>query len=86
MEGTHFTHDRWAGYNFLCNNINYTHESHHQGGGDFGIGLPSTSHIESVWANLKNLITSIYGIIPKKNYFILFLKEAEFRYNIRTKS
>ena len=48
MEGTHFTHDRWAGYNFLNNNINYTHESHQHGGADFGIGFHSTSHIESV--------------------------------------
>ena len=55
------------------------------GGGDFGIGLHSTSHIESVWANLKKIITSLYGIMPKKN-FILFLREAEFRYNIRVKN
>ena len=25
MEGTHFTHDGWTGYNFLNNNINYSH-------------------------------------------------------------
>jgi hypothetical protein len=27
-EGIHFTHDWWSGYNFLNNNINYTHETH----------------------------------------------------------
>ena len=34
-EGTHFTHDVWAGYSFLNNNINYIHETHLHGGGDF---------------------------------------------------
>ena len=48
MEGTHFTHDGWTGYNFLNNNINYTHDSHNHGNGDY-----STSHIESVWDTLK---------------------------------
>ena len=32
-EGTHFTHDGWAVYNFLNNNLNYTHETHHHGDG-----------------------------------------------------
>ena len=54
MEGTHFTHDGWTGYNFLNNNINYTHESHNHGNGDFGEGYHWTSHIESVWGSLKN--------------------------------
>ena len=44
-------------------------------------GEHSIVHIENLWANLKKIINSIYGIIPKKNYG-LFLKEAEFRYNI----
>ena len=53
LEGTHFVHDTWIGYNFLNNNINYTHEIHVHGGGDFGIGYHSTSHIENYWARLK---------------------------------
>ena len=84
-EGTHFTHDGWAGYNFLDNNINYTHERHNHGAVDFGFGAHSTSHIESLWSYLKEIITKIYGITPQKN-FILFLKETELRYNLRDKS
>ena len=30
-EGTYFTLDVWAGYNFLDNNINYTRETHNHG-------------------------------------------------------
>ena len=46
-EGMHFTHDVWAVYSFLNNNINYTHESHHHGVGNFGFGFNSTAHIEN---------------------------------------
>ena len=36
-EGTHFTHDGWTGYNFLNNNINYTHEAHNHANGDLAL-------------------------------------------------
>ena len=85
LEGTHFTHDGWSGYSFLNNNINYTHETHIHGGGEFGYGLHSTSHIESIWANLKKLIVGMYSIIPNKN-FNLFLREAELRFNLIKKT
>ena len=32
LEGTHFNHDGWPGYNFLNNNINYTHETNVRSG------------------------------------------------------
>ena len=47
--------------------------------GDFGYGLESTSHIKSVWANLKFLIKRMYSMIPSA-YFFGFLKESEFRH------
>ena len=50
------------------------------GYGDFGYALDSTSHIESLWANLKSLIKSIYSIIPSEN-ISFFLREAEFLRN-----
>ena len=50
LEGTHFTHDGWQGYNFLNSDINYTHEIHNHGAGDFGLSSHSTSHIEAVWS------------------------------------
>ena len=49
--------------------------------GDFGIGTDSTSHIEQLWAHLKNIIKNIYHTIPNEN-FVLFLRESEFRRNI----
>jgi hypothetical protein len=52
-EDTHFTHDSWAGYNFLNNNISYIHETHVNGGGDFGYSLHSTSYIEGLWMEIK---------------------------------
>ena len=85
LEGTHFTHDGWSGYSFLNNNINYTHETHLHGGGEFGHGLHSTSHIEGVWGNLKKLIVGMYSIIPMNN-FNLFLREAELRLNLIKKT
>ena len=42
------------------------------------MGDHSTSNIEHTWAQMKNKITSIYHIIPKKN-FIYFFSEAELR-------
>ena len=52
----------------IPNNINYTHERHNHGAGDFGFGAHSTSHIESLWSYLKEIITKIYGITPQKKF------------------
>ena len=48
------------------------------GGGDFGIGIESTSHIKSRWGQIKSKIKEIYHIIPPKQ-FILFVKECEYK-------
>jgi len=40
--------DGWSGYNFLDEMAEYTHDKHIHGGGDFGFGLNSTSHIEII--------------------------------------
>ena len=46
--------DSWSGYNFLdMPNSGYIHLKHNHRGGQFGLGLESTSHIESLWAILK---------------------------------
>ena len=69
MEGTHFTHDGWAGYNFLNDNINFSHESHFHGGGDFGFGYCSTSYIENMWAFLKKIFIPYMVLYQKIIYF-----------------
>ena len=82
LPGTHISHDGWAGYNFWGDDELFcTEEVHNHGGGDFGVGDHITSKIEHIWAQMKKKITSIYHIIPKKN-FIYFFSEAELRLNM----
>jgi hypothetical protein len=44
------------------------------------MGIESSSHIESLWNNLKLLIKSTYKTI------LLFIKEAEWKFIIRSKN
>ena len=70
-------------YNWLDNPRNgYEHSVHNLVHCVFSAGVDSTIHIEQLWHNLKHIITSIYYIIPSRN-FILFLREAEFRRNTK---
>ena len=71
----------WAGYNWLRNDINYSHSTHWQDHDDFGYGLDSTSHIESIQGNLQITKKMLYYSIPNNNS-ILFLRESEFRRDI----
>ena len=77
--------DGWQGYAFLDNIEGYTRDMHIHGGGDFGLGLTSTSHIESIWSQLKSILKNIYYIIPHQN-FILYLREAEWRVKNKNKT
>ena len=45
---------------------------------DFDFGLQSKSHVESIWAELKLAIKSVYKSIPNKN-FLYFLRESEWK-------
>ena len=76
--------DGWLGYSFLEDEGNIRDEHNHEGG-DFGFGISSTSHIESLWHNLKDSITKIYNMIPSRN-FISFLRESEWRNKNRSKN
>ena len=80
--GTKIITDGWQGYSFLdAYDSVWEHETHTHGAGDFGFGICSTSHMEHTWAQLKNIIKSIYNVIPNKN-FVLYLRESEFRLKI----
>ena len=83
--GNNIITDGWSGYNFLNNNPSYNNICHILGGGDFGFGIQSTSHIESLWSQLKSNIKSCYHVIPNKN-LIKFIREVEFKYNSRYKT
>ena len=75
-----------GGYLFLNDvNLGYQHLSHNHGGGDFGYGNQSKSHIESILGILKAKIKSVYNIIPSKN-LLHFVRETEFKYKNRLKT
>ena len=63
----------------------YTHFKHDQSEGDFGFGQESTSHIESIWSQLKAKIKDTYYTILEKNV-LHFVKKAEFKIKLRSKS
>ena len=54
----------WSGYNYI---------KHLHGGGDFGLGLQSTSYIESLWSQIKGIIKSSYYSIPLKIFNVFYL-------------
>ena len=68
--GNNIISDGWSGYSFLNNNNSgYIHISYNNGAGNWGIGVHSTSHIESMWACLKNYIKNIYYSIRSKGFY-----------------
>ena len=78
--------DGWAGYNFFnSTESGFNHITHLHQGGIFGFGLQSTSHIEAIWNVIKAKIKNIYHFIPSF-HLMHFVREAEYRYIIRTKS
>ena len=76
--------DGWEAYNWL-RDYGYHHIVHVHGRNDFGMGNEATSHIESIWGQLKGLIVSIYNALTPEN-FIYYLKEMEFRYEVKDKN
>ena len=73
------------GHSFKSSIPGYIREMHINEAGDFGLGSSSTSHIESLWSQLKALLKNLYYIIPHKN-FILYLREAEWRIKNKDKN
>lgn len=58
--------DGWESYNWLSNS-NYRHLFHVHGRNDFSFGAESTSHIESIGDNLKELLLRYI-----MHYFLIF--------------
>ena len=81
-KGNNVVTDRWGVYNWInshnsgYNRIIHIHEYH-----DFGYGAESTSHVKSIWGDLKQKLHSFY-VAVKSDTFILFAKEMEFRKKI----
>ena len=52
LNGNVIVTHQWNGYNFLnLNDSEYTHIVHNHSRGSFGMGIASTSRIESIWGN-----------------------------------
>ena len=83
-EGNNLVTDGWHGYDWVDNaNSGYTRYLHIHDHHDFGYGPESTSHIESIWAQLKSEIKTTYKMIPCQK-FLYFLLEVEWK--IKTKN
>ena len=71
--------DGWMSYNYLDQvNSGYTHIKYNHGAGSFGFGIQSTSHIESIWSQIKAKIKATYITIPHKK-ILHFVREAEYK-------
>lgn len=84
--GNNIVSDGWSSYNYLDNiNSGYLHIKHIHGAGAFRWGAQSTSHIESIWAQIKAKIKETYHAIPN-TYILHYVKEAEYKISLRNKS
>ena len=80
--GNYIVTDGWRGYDFLDKpDSGYRRFKHNHGSGDFGYGQQSTSHIESIWAQIRAKIKEIYHSMPHKN-FLEFVREIEFKIKV----
>ena len=78
-EGNNIVTDGWRGYNWIdSDDSGYRRYQHIHGHNDFGHGLESTSHIESLWSQLKSEKKGIYKTILSLN-FLYFIRETEWR-------
>ena len=84
--GNNVVTDGWGAYNWM-NSVNsgFNRIIHIHGQHDFGYGEQSTSHIESVWSDLKQKLSAFYVAVREEN-FILFVKEMEWRMKISHKN
>ena len=71
--------DGWGGYLWASDiNSGLRHYIHVHGRRDFGFAQESTSHMESVWSQVKTEIKSTYKMIPSTN-LLYFIREAEWK-------
>lgn len=85
-QGNTIISEGWQGYNWLNDaNSGFNHLTFIHGQGQWGSGIQSTAHIESVWSFIKNNIKNTYHSIPRKGLYY-FLKDAEFRFLMKNKT
>ncbi len=73
--------DGWKAYDWLVDLWFEKHYRVHHGANEFARWKQHINGIESFWSFTKRRIRKFNGI--KKEFFLLHLKESEFRYNVR---
>ena len=82
-KGNHIVIDWWIRYDFLeVPNSEYIRTKHIRGGGDFGYGRESISHIEFILTQLETKFLEIYHSVLSQ-YFLPFIREIEFKLKTR---
>lgn len=80
LEGTTIHTDGWNSYDGLILN-GYKHKRVYHSKDEFVRGKSHVNGIESFWSYTKRRLTKLNGI--RKEYFLLHLKESEYRWNHR---
>jgi len=80
LEGSTVHTDGWTSYDALILN-GYKHKRVFHSKDEFVRGKSHVNGIESFWSFTKRRLTKLNGI--KKEYFLLHLKESEYRWNHR---
>ena len=84
--GNNIVTDGWGAYNWMNSfNSGYRRIIHIHGNHDFGYGAEATSHVESVWGDMKQKLRA-FNVAVKSDNFILFGKEMEFKKKIARKN
>jgi len=80
LEGSTIYTDAWRAYDGLVLN-GYKHYRIHHHKNEFARGKNQINGIESFWSFTKSRMKKFNGI--KKDKFLLYLKESEWRWNYR---
>lgn len=81
--GNELVIDGCPGYDWANNaGSGYRRYTHIHGRNGFGRGLDSTIHVESIWAQVKEL-KSTYKMIPS-TYLLYYIREAEWKIKSKT--
>ena len=76
--------DSWPGYNGLIDMGYKKHYRVRHGDHEFAVGTNHINGIESFWSYTKTRLARLHGL--RAEYFLLHLKECEFRFNHRNEN
>ena len=76
--------DSWPGYNGLIDMCYKKHYRVRHGDHEFAVGTNHINGIESFWSYTKARLARLHGL--RAEYFLLHLKECEFRFNHRNEN